>query len=419
MNIWLIQIAEPLPIITGVGKMRTALLADRLAERGHSILWWASAFDHFKKEWVFKKDTDLELTRNIKIRALKGIGYKKNISISRFIDYRIIARKFRRLSPEMPKPDIIVTSMPPHNIAFEAVMFAKDNNIPVLVDIRDEWPDLFLNYVPLRLRRFVKIALRREFSIIKKTMQSADGLVAMMKPLLEWGLNYAKRDKMWADRVFYLGYKRSIACTNNPDKMLKLIEDMRNRFVVTFVGAFVHHANPSILIDCARELVDENIYFVLAGDGDLFAEIKRKSSDLSNVSLPGWLKQSEINTLLEYSDVGVCCMTQIRNAFGNKVFGYLSAGLPILSAWQGDLKDIIEKYQIGFYYPPNDVDALVNSIKKLYEDQELYRTISNNALRVFDESFNADKIYEEYSKHIENVAKTLIEKVKLKCGTER
>ena len=403
MNIWLIQIAEPLPITIAVRKMRTALLADKLAERRHSILWWTSAFNHFKKEWVFKKDTDLELTRNIKIRSLKGIGYKKNISISRFIDHRIIARKFRRLAPEILKPDIIITSMPPHNLAFEAVMFAKDNNIPVLVDIRDEWPDLFLNHIPPRLQKVGKIALRRDFSMIKKTMQNANGLIAMMNPLLDWGLNYAKRDKTWRDRVFYLGHKRSICCTNNPDKMLKLIEDMRNRFVVTFVGAFVHHANPSILIDCARELVDENIYFVLAGDGDLFAEIKKKSSNLSNVAMPGWLKQSEINTLLEYSDVGVCCMTQIRNAFGNKVFGYLSAGLPILSAWQGDLKDIIEKYQIGFYCPPNDIDALVGCIQKLYDAPTLHKKMSENAIRVFTEMFDADKIYNEYADHIEKI----------------
>lgn len=404
MNIWLIQIAEPLPITTGVGKMRTALLADKLVGRGHSVLWWTSAFDHFKKKWIFRTDTDLNVRNSFNIKALKGAGYKKNISFSRFVDHRIIARKFRRLAPEMPKPDIIITSMPPHNLAFEVVMFAKDNNIPVLVDIRDEWPDLFLNYVPPRLQRFVKMALFREFSIIKKTMQSADGLIAMMNPLLEWGLNYAKRDKTWRDRVFYLGHKRGICCTNNPDKMPQLVEDIRDRFVITFIGAFSHNNNPSILIDCAKELIDENICFVLAGDGDLFAEIKKKSSDLPNMILPGWLEQSEINTLLEYSDVGVCPTTRVRNAFPNKAFMYLSAGLPILSAWQGDLKDIIEEYQIGFYYPPNDVDALVNSIKKLYEDQELYRTMSNNALRVFDELFDADKIYNEYADHIEKIA---------------
>ena len=407
MNIWLIQIAEPLPITTGVCKMSTALLADRLIERGHSVLWWTSAFGHLEKKWIFRTDTDLNVKNSFKIKALKGVGYKKNISMSRFVDHRIIARKFRRLAPKMPKPDIIITSMPPHNLAFEVVMFAKDNNIPVLVDIRDEWPDLFLNHVPRKLQRLAKIALFREFSIIKKTMQNADGLIAMMNPLLEWGLDYAKRGKTWRDRVFYLGHKRSIARTNESDKILKLIDNLNQKFAVVFIGTFGHNNNPSILIDCARELIDKNIYFVLAGDGGLFSEIKRKSSNLPNVALPGWLKQSEINTLLEYSDVGVCPTTQIRNSFPNKAFVYLSAGLPILSAWQGDLKKIIEEYQIGFYYPPNDVDALVGCIQKLYDAPTLHKKMSENAIRVFTEMFDADKIYEEYSKHIENIAKNI------------
>jgi hypothetical protein len=45
MNIWLMQTGEQIPIRNGVRKMRKALLADKLFERGHSVFWWASAFD--------------------------------------------------------------------------------------------------------------------------------------------------------------------------------------------------------------------------------------------------------------------------------------------------------------------------------------------------------------------------------------
>jgi len=50
MNIWLMQTGEPLPIRNGIRKMRTAVLADKLLERGHKILWWASAFEHQQKK---------------------------------------------------------------------------------------------------------------------------------------------------------------------------------------------------------------------------------------------------------------------------------------------------------------------------------------------------------------------------------
>ena len=56
MNIWLITIGEQLPIKKGIRKLRTAYLADELIKRGHDITWWGSAFEHFKKEWIFEKE---------------------------------------------------------------------------------------------------------------------------------------------------------------------------------------------------------------------------------------------------------------------------------------------------------------------------------------------------------------------------
>ena len=96
MNIWLIQIAEPLPISNDVRKMRTSMLADELIRRRHEVTWWTSAFDHFEKSWLFNKEKELEYEDNFRIQLLKGIGYRKNVSIRRIIDHRLIARKFQK-----------------------------------------------------------------------------------------------------------------------------------------------------------------------------------------------------------------------------------------------------------------------------------------------------------------------------------
>ncbi|HEB35583.1 hypothetical protein LCGC14_0818790 [marine sediment metagenome] len=380
--------------------MRTAILADKLIKRGHNILWWASSFDHIKKEMIFKKDTELTVKRSLKILALKGTGYKKNISLSRYVDHRIIARKFKKLALKMPKPDIIITSTPPHDLAYEAVTFSKGNNIPVLVDIRDEWPDLFLNVVPGKFQKLVKILLFNDYRKLKKTMLMADGLIAMMDSLLDWGLRYTERSRTSKDRVFYLGSKGN-AVNNKSMTKHSFLQGIENKFIVVFVGTFVKNNDPSILIDCAKKLLDKNIHFVMAGDGELFNQIRKKASGLSNISMPGWLNQAEISNLLQNSHVGVCLTPKIRDAFPNKAFTYLSAGLPLISAFQGDSKEIIKKCHIGLYYPPNDLNALVSCITRLYEDSALHKEMSKNACRIFNEMFDADKIYEEYAEHIE------------------
>ena len=105
LKIWLRQRAESLPIDPNVRKMRTALLADELTARGHSVIWWTSAFDHFTKKWRVDKDSEIQIKDLLRVKALKGLGYKKNVSISRFIDHRIIARKFKKYACDMDKPD--------------------------------------------------------------------------------------------------------------------------------------------------------------------------------------------------------------------------------------------------------------------------------------------------------------------------
>jgi glycosyltransferase involved in cell wall biosynthesis len=239
--------------------------------------------------------------------------------------------------------------------------------------------------------------------MIRKVMNQADGVIAMMNTFLEWGLFYAEREKTWKDRVFYLGSKKSLPLNKRPNKIRELIDDLNNKFVVTFVGTVVSNNNPSILIECAKQIDENNICFVIAGDGDYFNEIRDKSLSLDNVILPGWLEQDEIDVLLRNSHVGFCPTTVNREAFPNKVFTYLSYGLPILSAYQGEMKEYIEKYKIGFYYPPGGVEALVGCIKKLYDDPSLRKKMSENALEVFHEKFDADKIYKEYAQHIELV----------------
>ena len=407
MNIWLVQTGEPLPLGDEVKKMRTAILADKLIERGHSIVWWASSFDHFKKEWAFEKDADNSIKNGLKIKALKGVGYRKNISFSRLIDHRIIARKFQKQSRNMPKPDVIVASMPPHDLAYEVVRFAKENNVPVLVDIRDPWPEIFLEHVPKAFKGIAKLFLFNDFRMVQETMRDATGLVAVTGSFLKWGLGYSGRRRMWIDRVFYLGYKKE----KNPESLYdqsrfkELISNIKDKFVVFFVGTLskTYH-NPSILLKVSEKLADYNdICFVIAGDGELLKEFKVTAEQRNNVHLTGWLNKSEIDLFLRHSDIGVCPAIKHSDLPTNKAFAYLSAGLPIISSFQGELKDIISKHDIGFNYEPDDEDGLADAIKRAYTNKGLYGEFSKNANRIFNENFNADKIYDEYAQHIEKV----------------
>jgi glycosyltransferase involved in cell wall biosynthesis len=404
MNVWLITIGEALPVQEGARKLRTAIVAEGLVARGHHVLWWSSAFDHFKKEFIFDKDTEIDLGKTYHLRVLKGMAYRRNISLARFIDHRIIALKFRRKAPNVKPPDVIVVASPSYDLAREAVVYAKKRGIPVIVDIRDQWPDIFLDRIPSPLRASAKILLSREFSLFRQAVSGADSLIAMMDSLLTWGLSHAGRPGREEDHVFYLGYRRQKKGSAPSEQLCAVLPLLKDKFVITFIGTFAYYHNPEILIEAANQLLGEKIHFVIAGDGEFMGRIAEKVLHLPNVSLPGWLNQNDIAILMAHSHVGVCPTPQDAFFFPNKAFVYLAAGIPIISAFRGDLWNFIELHQIGFNYAPGDVETLTNIIHKLSSSPELYSKTTTRVKMVFDEYLDADKIYADYMNHIEEIA---------------
>ena len=413
MNIWLFQTGEALPLQDGIRKMRTAILADKLAERGHNILWWASAFDHFKKDWLYRKDTKFKVKDNFEIFLLKGLGYKKNVSLSRYLDHRRIAKKFKKISPTMRKPDAMIASFPSHDLAYEAVVFAQKNAIPMILDVRDQWPDIFFEYLPQVIHPIAKYFLRKDYRMVEYSLKNATSIVTMMNDLLEWALNKTERDKTDYEKVFFLGTKKlDLSQVKANERLHDLKKRINNRFVVSFIGTFGEYYNPEILVRVAKQSTKENMFFVLCGDGKYFNQISRTSKELENVYLTGWATEREMAYVLSLSSVGVVPSTRPLRAFPNKAFTYLSAGLPIISSVEGDLKEAIEKYTIGLYYPPSDIDALKKNTERLFKNPSLHKKMSENANRVFDEMFDADKIYTEYADHVEKVLDDYVNKRK-------
>ena len=54
------------------------------------------------------------------------------------------------------KPDIILTSIPSIELSKVAVKYANKFNIPIVLDIRDLWPDVFFEILPKSTQLLVK-----------------------------------------------------------------------------------------------------------------------------------------------------------------------------------------------------------------------------------------------------------------------
>lgn len=407
-RIWIVQIGEPLLIRGDERKMRSNILAEELAKRGHDITLWVSAFDHNAKDWAISSAEELAKRERIRVLVLKGTGYRRNISPSRYFDHRLLSWKFRRLSKKQDRPDVVIASLPPHDLAYQSVKYAKKNNIPVVVDIRDPWPEVFLDSFPESLKGLARILLFWEFRILRKIMKKADYLVAVSNAFLRWGQSYGNRVNPEKDRVYYLGYHRPFSADrkeNVGNELKRTLEFVTAGTVVTYIGTFSGFQDPTIIIRGAERLIDDDIAFVFTGNGNLYDRTKEKLRSKHNVHFVGWLNGDEIDALLAISSIGICPYSKPSDIFPNKAFMYMSMGIPVVSSYQGDLKALIESEKIGFTFDPGDVDALVEAILTLHGNRRIYGEMSENVRRLFESRFDAENIYKDFADHIESIAR--------------
>ena len=208
MNIWILTIGEPLPIAHSVSDRshRSVFFGKLLAEQGNHVLLWTSCFDHFNKKFYSENDIRIAYNDHLELFLLNGGGYRKNISFSRFWDHLRIADKFKRYSESMAPPDIILSSLPSIELCSEAVSYGKRHRIPVVLDMRDMWPDIFIEYMPKLMQPFGKLIFSPLFKKAATACGSANAITGITEQFVEWGVQRGNRKRRPLDRSFPMGY---------------------------------------------------------------------------------------------------------------------------------------------------------------------------------------------------------------------
>ena len=127
------------------------------------------------------------------IQFVHSCGYRRNTSLARLRTYRVLGRRFRKLAESETPPDVIVAAVPSLEWAVAAVDYGGAHGIPVVVDVRDLWPDVFLNALPTPVRPGGRFLLAPYYRMARRACTRATAITAVSPSYLEWGLQLAGR----------------------------------------------------------------------------------------------------------------------------------------------------------------------------------------------------------------------------------
>ncbi|MFH1263128.1 MAG: glycosyltransferase family 4 protein [Pseudomonadota bacterium] len=394
---------------------RYGMLTPLLASAGHKVTWWTSNFSHTPKIFVCDDDWE-EKINGVTLRILKGLGYKRNISLARFQHHAHFARRFFDEARKGERPDLIVSPVPTLEVAAAAVRFGLENGIPVLTDIRDEWPDEFLYGFPRPVQWLGRIALDGYFRKMRFICRNVTGIMAISKRQLEYGLKFAGRGVSENDGVFPLGYSST---QNDPGKVAEATKWWNAQgidgksFVGCLFSAINNRLNLRTVVNAAKVLEKEfSVKFVICGHGKMLAETKSLAKGVPSVIFPGWVNAPQIASLMEMSHVGLAPYAKnVRMALPNKPFEYFGGGLPVVSSLQGELKDLLAEHNCGLTYNSESVEEFCFAIRFLHRDPDMRRVMGDRGRRLLNERFATKVIFTKMQKHLELVRARFLKRI--------
>ncbi|SEQ24072.1 Glycosyltransferase involved in cell wall bisynthesis [Lachnospiraceae bacterium RM5] len=365
---------------------RFSYLANMLAEDGNDVEIITSDFYH-----ITKKPRDYypkELA--YKVTFIHEPGYSRNVCLKRFFSHKTWANNLRDYLSKRKKPDVVYCAVPSLDGPLYVAKYCETNKIRFVVDIQDLWPEAFqmVFNVPV-LSKFIFWPLKKKANVI---YERADAICAVSDTYCKRAAKVNKKVK--DTTTVFLGTE--LVTFDRYAKENPILEKKEGEIWLAYCGTLGSSYDLTCVIEALAILKDENIRFIIMGDGPMMDEFK-KHAETKNVKTKfvGRLKYDAMCSLLKACDITVNPIAHMAaQSIINKHADYVASGLPVVSTQENEeFRRLISEYQMGFNCRNNDSSDLAAKIKTLVNDEELRNRMGNNARRCAEERFDRESTY--------------------------
>ena len=290
-------------------------------------------------------------------------AYGRSVSFGRVRNMiAFMLRLYRLPVHRLPTPDAIVVSSPSLFPILPMERVARRTGSRLIFEVRDIWP-LTLQELG-GLSRIHPLVVAMDW-FERRAYRVADAVVSLLPAaaphFLSRGMDPAKLT------VIPNGASPDSLIEPSGSVPLEVrVATSSSAFTVGFVGTLGSAADLEALIGAARILADEDVGFVIVGQGPEAERFRSLAQGLPNVSFVGAIPKADVPATLREFDV---CYIGYHNSplwqFGvspNKVFDYMAASRPIILA--ADVaNDWVRTTGCGITVPSDDAAAVAEAIR--------------------------------------------------------
>jgi glycosyltransferase involved in cell wall biosynthesis len=337
------------------------------------------------------------------LELLKGLTARKVccelIVMSKVITYpelydldikiHFVERKFRQDPTVLPQIYKIVKEAQP------AIIQSWSSMTSVYVFTIAKWLGIpFVNAIiadaPHYVKPFSQPWLRR-----KLTFPFSDAIVSNSKAGV---VSYHAPQKK--SHVMYNGFDFNRIKKITPPEAVRAQLGIHTPKVVGMVGKFQARKDYRTYLQAALRLVNErsDVTFVAVGDGELLEASQQMvtGQDHGRILFTG--RREDVESIVNVFDIGVLITNHQVHGEGisNALMEYMVLGKPVVATQGGGTAELILDGEVGYVIPPANVEALVDKLRLLLNDDHLAQRLGSAGKERIYEHFNLDRMTNEY-----------------------
>ena len=293
--------------------------------------------------------------------------------------------------------DVIIATSPQFFTGLTAMAISKIKNVPWIFEVRDLWPE---GIILIKHKSFLYRMLEK---LEANYYSSSSGIVTVTESFKQ---NIQQRFKYPDSKIeiVYNGSNNSIFKPLHKNEKLILDLGLESKFIIGYAGTLGLSHSLDFILDCLSDIykIDKSIHFVFMGSGAFEEEIKETILDnkLLNATLLPSVPKEEVKHYLSIFDVGLVSLKQnlaFLKVIPSKIFDLSAMRIPILLGVNGEARRIIEKYEAGIYYEPENKTDFVSKVSALYDNRHdigRFSTGLDSLSADFDRDLLAQKMFD-------------------------
>ena len=289
--------------------------------------------------------------------------------------------------------DLVFTvEVSPMTQALIGVWYGKKYNVPTYLYVQDLWPDNVETVTGIHNR----VIIGPIDKMVDKIYKETDAIFTTSPSFVEAIVN--RKVPVDREKVHYWPQYAEEFYRPLERQKIEGIED-DGSFKIAFTGNIGTAQGLDILPKAAELLKDQNIKFIIVGEGRYLFEFKKQIDSLNVqnmfIMIPR-IPAERVPDILSTCDAGFISFNKTslwEMTIPAKLQSYMACGKAVIASASGETKRIIEEAGCGVCCEIGDEEALAYKIRILMSSD--IDELGKNARKYFEEQFDKTKLMDE------------------------